>query len=377
MADCTPTPEYIRLTTADSCLLQLRRHAGTGKAVLLVHGASAGSDTFRIGERQSLVDYLLARGFDVWTLDWRASMRCALNIYCTRVAPTKDPTIFTIDAAAANDIPAAISCMRQHYGVTGPIGIVGHCLGGGIVAQGIAQGSLPAEDVDSVVLVALGLFYKAAIDNIVKAEDHVLEALLTKKQYLLHPRKQWKPDVCQLLDPGDGPWDPLLEDPYTFWSTTPLRHNCNVDYCHRLSYMFGMPYAPDLIPDIHAHHLPSQFGYIPVQFLLHCVQNLRRGYAAPYENLGNRRFRIAADATYLNHEAFKARKITLITGDLNSLWHRDSIDTMYEWLRRGPKSEQPLALRKYVLPGYAHQDLQWGIGAPTDVFPRIAAGLSL
>ncbi len=31
----------------------------------------------------------------------------------------------------------------------------------------------------------------------------------------------------------------------------------------------------------------------------------------------------------------------MITGDLNSLWHRDSIDRLYEWLRRGVKTDQP------------------------------------
>jgi len=373
VAVCTPRPDCIRVTTADDCLLELRRHPGQGRPVLLVHGASAGSDTFRIGETQTLVDHLLAAGFDVWTLDWRASMRCAENIYCARVAPTKDPSIFTIDAAAENDVPAAIACMRGQYGVAGPIGIVGHCLGGGIVAQGIAEDVLSGDDVENVVLVALGLFYKAGIDNIVKAEDRVLEELLAKNQFLLHPRKRWDPDVCQ-HDPGDGPWDDLLEKPYEIWRATPLRHQCNVTFCHRLSYMFGMPYAPALIPSIHDHFLPRQFGYIPVQFLLHCVQNLRRGYAAPFEPAPGRRA-LEPDRAYLNREPFKTRKITLITGDVNSLWHRDSIDTMYEWLRRGTKSEQPFSVDKHVLAGYAHQDLQWGTKAPADVFPRIVAGL--
>lgn len=364
----TPTPAPIPITTTDRCVLELRHHRGPGKPVLLVHGASAQSDTFRIAERETLVAHLLGKTFDVWTLDWRASMRRVRDIYCQN--PSTD---FTIDAAARHDIPAAIAAMRQQ-GVTGKIGVVGHCMGGAIVTQGIAEGVLPAADVENVVITALGLFYRAAIDNVLKAEDGVLEELLFERhQDLLHPTKEWATNLCQ-QDPVDGDWDPLLQRPYAIWKTTPLRHDCTIKICPRISYMFGMPYIPDSIPTIHAGSLHLQFGYIPVQFLLHCCQNLRRGYAAPFV-LKSRGRSLASQDDLLNQAAFRDRKLTLITGDLNSLWHRDSIDTMYEWLLRGRPSDRPLQLRKHVLAGYGHQDLHWGINARTDVFPLIVNGL--
>jgi alpha/beta hydrolase family protein len=366
----TPTPAPIPVTTADRCALELRRHRGPGKPVLLVHGASAQSDTFRIGEKQTLVAHLLSKTFDVWTLDWRASMRRVRDIYCQNRS-----TDFTIDAAARHDIPAAIAVMRQQ-GVTGKIGVVGHCMGGAIVTQGIVEGVLPASDVENVVITALGLFYRAAIDDVVKAEDGVLEDLLfSHHQDLLHPTKKWDPNLCQ-QDAVDGDWDDLLQKPYEIWKQTPLRHDCAVTMCHRVSYMFGMPYIPDNIPAIHGSgpgsSLPLQFGYIPVQFLLHCCQNLRRGYAAPFVPRGRGRSLASQDAL-LNQAAFRDRKLTLITGDLNSLWHRDSIDTMYEWLLRGRPSAQ--RVEKHVLAGFGHQDLHWGLKAPDSVFPLIANGL--
>ncbi len=368
MAVTTPAPEPTLVTTADGCALELRHHRGSGRPVLLVHGASAASDTFRAGETGTLVGHLLSKSFDVWTLDWRASMRRVRDIYCRNRA-----TDFTIDAAATHDVPAAIAAMRRQ-GVTGKIGLVGHCMGGAIVTQGIVQGVLPVDDVENVVVTALGLFYRAAIDNVVKAEDGVLEDLLLKKrQDLLHPTKRWDTNLCQ-RDADDGDWDPLLQEPYEVWHETPLRHACRIPFCHRISYMFGMPYLPDNIPTIHDNSLALQFGYIPLQFLLHCCQNLRRGYAAPFVANGRARSLVSRDA-YLKREAFRDRKLTLITGDLNSLWHRDSIDTMYEWLRRGRRSEQPLQVDKHVLAGYGHQDLHWGTRAPTEVFPLIVKGL--
>ena len=374
----TDTPEAIPVTTADGCVLELRHHRGAAAredrpAVLLVHGASAGSDTFRIGEEQTLVDYLLGQGLDVWTLDWRASMRRVKDVYCEAVYRSRLAEIFTIDAAAEQDVPAAIAAMRQEpHNVRGKIAVLGHCMGGAIVAQGIARGEISSADVENVVLTALGLFYRAAIDNVLKAEDQVLEGLLAGGQHLLHPTKGWNRSVCT-RDPGDGPWPPALEDPYDVWLDTPLPHDCAVAICHRLSYMFGMPFIPDKIPRIHDGHLPEQFGYIPLQFLLHCCQNLRRGHAAPFVPTSTGP--LPADTRYLQRRPFQDRRITLITGDLNSLWHRDSIDTMYEWLRRGRRAEQPLSLQKHVVSDFGHQDLYWGVDAPTLVFPKILEGL--
>jgi hypothetical protein len=374
MAVFTERPEPIDVETTDGCRLELRHHPGASatRPVLLVHGASAGSDTFRIGEEQTVVDYLLKAGFDVWTLDWRAGMRCSHGVYC---GPGQtDLNIFTLDRAATHDVPRAISAMRDHN-VVGKIGLIGHCMGGAIVAQGIAQGVIPASDVENVVITALGLFYKGAIDNVLKVEDQPLEQLLANRQFLLHPTKKWASSVCT-EDPGNGNWDPLLQEPYEIWRDTPLRHSCNVEHCHRLSYMFGMPYLPDNIPSIHKDHLQSQFGYIPMQFLLHCAQNLRRGHCGKFvRNSGGGM--LPPDYSYLNHAAFKDRALTLITGNLNSLWHRDSIDTMYEWLRRGRTRDQPRELRKHVLNGFGHQDLYWGSDAPEHVFPLIREGLEL
>jgi pimeloyl-ACP methyl ester carboxylesterase len=372
----TETPPDIPITTADGCVLHLRHDGGPAAherrpAVLLVHGASASSDTFRIGEEQTLVDYLLGQGLDVWTLDWRASMRRARDVYCQAVHDGRLADTFTIDAAAEHDVPAAIAAMRQKN-VRDRIAVLGHCMGGAIVAQGIARGAISSADVETVVLTGLGLFYRAAIDNVLKAEDQVLEGLLADGQQLLHPTKGWERSVCT-RDPGDGPWPPPLEDPYRVWLDTPLPDDCTVEICHRLSYMFGMPFIPDKIPAIHAGYLPAQFGYIPLQFLLHCCQNLRRGHAAPF--VPSSTDPLPPDTRYLQRRPFQDRRITLITGDLNSLWHRDSIDTMYEWLRRGRRAEQPPSLQKHVVPDFGHQDLYWGVDAPRLVFPKILEGL--
>lgn len=73
------------------------------------------------------------------------------------------------------------------------------------------------------------------------------------------------------------------------------------------------------------------------------------------------------------------KRITLITGSENRLWHRDSIDLMYEWLRNGADGrgarDGRTRLEKHVLSGYRHQELLWGTHAPRHVYPLIARGV--
>ena len=78
----------------------------------------------------------------------------------------------------------------------------------------------------------------------------------------------------------------------------------------------------------------------------------------------------------------RLKELTLVTGHLNRLWHRQSVDRMYEWLIRDVKrcragdSTRP-RIEKVVLRGYAHQDLLWAPTAERDVFPTLAKGLGL
>lgn len=116
----------------------------------------------------------------------------------------------------------------------------------------------------------------------------------------------------------------------------------------------------------------DQFGGIPLRMYAQGAQNARRGWAASFRapptcanligkvSLG--RFR-------------KLERVTLITGAQNQLWHRDSIDRMYEWLLRGASPDERRRVTKRVLRGYGHQDLLWGDTAHVDVFPLIEKGL--
>jgi len=100
----------------------------------------------------------------------------------------------------------------------------------------------------------------------------------------------------------------------------------------------------------------------------HCGQNLRRGVYAKLDEPED----LVALASDQKPSAKGFRMpVTLITGERNMLWHRESIDRMYEWLRSNGKRD----CVKHIFPGYAHQDLLWGTDAPGTVFPVIGEAL--
>jgi hypothetical protein len=141
--------------------------------------------------------------------------------------------------------------------------------------------------------------------------------------------------------------------------------------------MYGMPFRLADVEYIHNHAgLSQQFGAMPLSIYVHCLQNLRRGWLAPFNAADNSRALVGEAA----RRRFANRRVTLITGNENQVWHRECMDLMYEWLCNGkPLNNQrpgaePLVV-KHVLPKYGHQDLYWSVNAARDVYPRILEGL--
>jgi cholesterol oxidase len=345
------------------------------KPVLLLHGASGNYRTFMVPGEGGLAAYLAPR-FDPWFLDWRGSGLV--------VDEAKDGYSFlnggqeyTFNLAAEQDVPRAIRTIQKHCG-DGPVAALGFCMGSAILAEAIAMGHIGPKDVDCAVLMTLGLFYETGVDGRLKTEERLLERLegmnavdprvAPSKEHLLSP---WPPELEELY----GQWPEALKaHPDSFQSALdPVAHMCN-----RLSFMYGMPYHHQNLDDsIHAEPtessgLPHLFGAIPRQMYIHGAKNIRVGHATDFN-------RKRPDADFVSDEArdrFRAlEKVTLITGDLNRLWHRNSIDLMHEWLTRGEATHRA-TFQKHVLRGYGHQDLLWGKSSRQDVFPKIVDGLS-
>jgi len=346
------------LETADGLKLPLRRFSPAGRrpqsAVLMLHGASANSDTF-LTPHGGIVAHLLERGTEVWLLDWRGSSR-VVEDYGPEHAP-----LFTFERVAEHDLGAALAQIRRVSSCR-QLSVFGHCIGATCVAMALARGWLARFDVEQCVLTTIGLFFSASVDGFLKAEDGILE------------RVGAEDPACTGIDPRHGSdWPEQLRRAYEAWPACllPAGDTQADDVYRRASFMFGAPYRRALVADdVHAR-VGNLFGRMHLGLFLQAGQCLRRGFAAAFDAAELGPGAEAARSVYLDPTWFERTRVTLLTGKSNQLWHRESVDKMYEWLRNETRAEH----RKHVLPKYGHQDLLWGRDAARDVYPLIEAGL--
>jgi hypothetical protein len=235
------------------------------------------------------------------------------------------------------------------------------------------------------------LFYETPLDSRMKSEERVLDRLRAERAVKgepvrVNPRvkdakgsleEQWPDELTRLFEDWPGrQFHSEESEPQPTESCRIAQHMCN-----RLSFMYGMPYYHgNLVAEIHGTAssppvepvLKDQFGSIPLHMYLHAAQNIRRRHATFYEDKN------LSDGVFIGDPAREhfsyLDKVTLITGARNRLWHRNSIDLMYEWLTQG-RLRPGYRVEKHILRHYGHQDLLWGKTAPADVFGFIEEGL--
>lgn len=385
---------YVDLAMPDGLRTRLRRfrRAGARHVVLLVHGASAGSRTFMVPQG-GLIRDLVEREFDVWTLDWRSSnlfsvinppaVRAAAQAALRQTNPARHYwQCFNLDEAARFDLRCALDVIgRWLYQTTAAapvIRVFSHCVGGALVAQALSSGHLtePAASytLGAVVISTLGLFYRVGLEGWLKGNEFLLEELSATRGSFDDPEH---PVISPVVSSAHH-WPTLLEQAFQKWRTTPFApngwgHVTPDEFIERVAFMYGMPYhTKRLSPSLDPQALRSQFGEMPLGVYMHCVRNLRVGYAT--------RFDATPDHHYINpdhlvRDGSPVVPLTLITGAENQVWHRDSIDRTHEWLVNQTSPNARSRLRKLVFHGYAHQDLLWGVDSSRTVYPEIASGL--
>jgi pimeloyl-ACP methyl ester carboxylesterase len=359
--------------------LQLRRVRKRGepgrRAVLLLHGGNSSSVTFLV-PNGGFADYLVERGWDVWLLDWRGSPFVVDPLVChgELLGDTlmDEIRLFTLDEAA-KDVAAGVAKVSELIHPKASLSVLGHCVGGGITSIAIAQGMLASSRVETVALVALGLFFEVPWDGWVKAEDFLLERVLPNQP----PHRSVDPFVRRA-------WPSAIEMAYERWPKAwQLEPNTNQHrFLNRLSFLIGRPWLPECIHRrIDDQVLAQVFGHLHLGIYLHCGQMVRRGYAAPFDHPDIiDRARLAqggaanGPGSYLLPEHFADLNLTLFSAARNRVWHRDGMDLMYEWLLREARGGCG-RFAKHVFPDYGLQEIFWAKNAPHEAYPVLEQAL--
>jgi pimeloyl-ACP methyl ester carboxylesterase len=344
-----PAPTTHLVTTPDGVPLRLTRYQGGKKGpVLVAHGLGVWSGMFALSTvKESFLQSLVDGGYDVFLLDWRASIQL----------PVRQ---FTLDDAAEQDVPAAVDAILEVSGAASLEAVV-HCAGASSFYMALAEGLLRGK-VRCVACSQIALHYTAPAATAVKSFLHLPDALDSFG--------------FASLSPEEDPEHPRFQ---ALWTTfvNAVHHECDSSICHRLTFMYGHLYRHDKMnPETHAR-LAEQFGRANLTSFRHLAQIMRRGEAVKFdygkeENL--RRYGSAEPPSYVRPESLPnlAIPMTFLTGSLNGVYLPPSTERTYDWLRQGNPG---VAYRRVVAEGYGHIDCIMGSSANVDCYPALLAQL--
>lgn len=334
-----PAPEFFPFTTTDGVDLLLTRYRGGSKGpVMVTHGLGVSSRIFTIDTIDTnLVEYLCGYGYDVWLLDYRASI--ALDAARRQ---------YTADQVAEYDYPAAVEVILRETNALN-VQVVAHCFGSTTFVCAMLSG---LGNVRAAVCSQIATHIVAPPLNKAKAHLYVpsvLERLginaLTARAYR---NERWR--------------EKLFDRALDFW---PLgEEHCHSAVCHRISFLYAPLYEHDQLNALtHDAALAEMFGVAATSVFQHLSTMIRAGTV------------VGADGSdrYMPNAARLALPMTFIHGAENACFLPAGTERTVEVLS---KHNDPKWYRREIIPNYGHIDCIFGKNAARDVFPKILRGLA-
>ena len=328
--------ETVRFRAGDEMALNMVRIRGADThrgPVLLVPGAGVRANLFRAPEAETIVDRLVADGWDVWLENWRASIDLPRNEW-------------DLDQAAVHDHPYAVRKIIEETGADSIKAII-HCQGSSSFALSAAAGLVP--QVDTIVSNSMSLHPVVAPWSKFK-----LAALL--------------PVVRQLVDYLDPKW---ADEDSTTRQLVPraivemvkaTHHECDNGPCRMISFTYGAGrpalWSHENLSEKTHDWLRAEFGPVPMTFFTQMARSVRAGQLVPtgaFEKL---------PPDLLDRPPDTTARIALITGSDNRCFLPAAQQRTFDYLERHRPGRQSID----VIPGYGHLDVFMGRYATRDVF---------
>jgi alpha/beta hydrolase family protein len=314
------------------------RYPPTRGPVLLVHGAGVRAELFRPPLPRTLVDALIDDGWDVWMLNWRASIDL-------------DPVPWTLDQAAAYDHPAAV---RHVLGATGAdrLKAVVHCQGSTSFTIAAVSGLLP--EVDTVVSNAVSL-------------HPVVPRLSTLKIGRLSPLIG---RVLPYVSPGwgDRPAGPLSRAVVGLVRAT--HWECDNTVCRMVSFTYGSGW-PALwshanLDDATHDWVRGEFAEVPFTFFAQMDRSIRAGHLVPVSALPG------LPESYVAEAPRTDARFVFLAGEDNHCFLPESQSRSHAFFARHRPGRDTL----HRIRGYGHLDVVFGRDAWRDTHPLILEELA-
>ncbi|MGH9405048.1 MAG: alpha/beta hydrolase [Terriglobia bacterium] len=334
----TPAPEVHYFNTADEVELRLLRYRGGNKGpVILTHGIGVSSLIFRIDTVETnLVEYLAARGFDVWALDYRGSIELAAH-----------NLQFTGDDVAAFDYPAAVEQVRALTGAPS-VQMVVHCFGSVSFFMAMLRGLKGV---------------RSAVSS--QVATHLVTAPLTELKCGLYVPEALEAAGIRFLDAyinDAAAWEGKLAEVAMRLYPAPETQLCTSPVCHRILFMYSQVFQHEQLNAPTHDALGEMFGATNIRAFEHLARMVRAGHIVTANG----------DNSYLPHLERLAIPIAFVAGAKNRCFLPESSERTYQMLCE--KNGRQLYTRT-VVPEYGHADSILGKNAARDVYPAIARHL--
>ncbi len=306
--------------------------------VLLVHGAGVRANIFRAPIETTIIDALIAEGYDVWLENWRASIDFP-------------PNRWTLDQAALYDHPQAVKTIVSETG-SSTLKAVIHCQGSTSFTMSAIAGLVP--EVNTIV------------SNAVSLHPVVSQWSSFKLNFLVPPVKL----TTQYLNPHWGVHAPDFTAKLITGIVKLTHHECDNTVCKLVSFTYGSGFpalwSHENLNETTHEWLKEEFKAVPMTFFDQITQCVRGGHLVSVEDLPG----LPSDFT---GQAPKTdARFTFFAGQNNRCFLAESQIRTYNYFSKHRKDFHSL----HIIPNYGHLDVFMGKNAAQDTFPLIIEALN-
>ncbi|EDM76394.1 hypothetical protein PPSIR1_07505 [Plesiocystis pacifica SIR-1] len=329
-----PTIHYFH--TSDGAPLVLTRYRGGGKGpVVLIHGLGVSSGIFTVDTiGTNLVEYLFAHGYDLWLLDFRASIE---------LASAEVPA--SCDLMATVDLPEGIAEVRRLSGADS-VQVIAHCIGATLFYMSALAGKLEG------VRAALTSQATPHIDG---SRDHRIKSGLRLPAVL---ESLGFTSLTAYTDKHDGWLDRLYDRALELYPVAREEERGASATARRITFLYSQLYEHDQLNVATHDTLHELFGVAN----LSCFDQL--GAIIRAEHIVD----AEGGDVYLPQVGRLALPLRMIHGAENACYLPSGSERSYAWLRQ---HNDPALYSRVVIPDYGHIDCIFGKDAAEHVYPHI------